>query len=148
MDTSQWAPIIIGKLLNIGGMLQRHGNRVLLPFGLNQHQFSIFFEIVKAKKVKQKDMVNRLLLEKAHVSKVVKKLNKMELIKITESDEDKRSFWLSPTSKGSQTLNQIMEIFENWNRQWLDEINDKELDSILNNLNHLQQVFENNIHKN
>jgi DNA-binding MarR family transcriptional regulator len=146
MDNSQLAPIIIGKLLNIGGMLQRHGNRILLPFGLNQQQFSIFFEITKAGKVKQKDMVNRLVLEKAHVSKVVKKLHKMGLITITASDYDKRSSWLSPTPKGEQTLSRCMEIFEKWNKEWLDAIDESQLISMLENLTKLQTVFEDKIH--
>ena len=145
MDNLQLAPIIIGKLLSISGMLQRHGNKVLMPFGLNQQQFSIFFEIAKARKVKQKEMVNRLLLEKAHVSKVVKKLHKMELITITTSEEDKRSSWLSPTSKGKQLLRKCMLIFEKWNEEWIEAIDDKQLKSILNNLTHLQAVFEEQI---
>ncbi len=142
MDKSQLAPIIIGKLLNINGMLQQHGNKVLSPFGLNQQQFSILFEIAKAEKVKQKEMVNRLTLEKAHVSKVVKKLHQMELITITASDEDKRSSWLVPTSKGKQLLHNCMQIFGNWNKKWLEDIDNKQLDSILNNLTQLQTVFE------
>ena len=142
MDNLQLAPIIIGKLLNIGGMLQRHSNRILLPFGLNQQQFSIFFEIAKAGKVKQKDMVNRLSLEKAHVSKVVKKLHKMGLITITASDEDKRSAWLAPTPEGKQVLNKCRGIFKEWNKEWLEAVDDKQLNSILENLSHLQAVFE------
>jgi len=145
MDNLQIAPVIIGKLLNIGGMLQRYGNRVLMPFGLNQQQFSIFFEIAKERKVKQKEMVNRLLLEKAHVSKVVKKLHKMELVTITTSDEDKRSSWLAPTLKGKQLLSKCMQIFEKWNEEWLEAIDDKQLNSILDNLTQLQAVFEEKI---
>ncbi|MCP3940596.1 MAG: MarR family transcriptional regulator [Desulfobacteraceae bacterium] len=145
MDNLQSAPIIIGKLLNIGGMLQRHGNRILQPFGLNQQQFSIFFEIAKAGKVKQKDMVNRLLLEKAHVSKVVKKLHGMGLITITASDEDKRSAWLAPTQEGKQILNKCRGIFKEWNKQWSKAVDDIELNSILENLSHLQAVFEDKI---
>lgn len=141
------AQVIIGKLLNIGGMLQRYGNSVLLPFGLNQQQFSIFFEIAKARKVKQKEMVNRLLLEKAHVSKVVKKLHKMELITITTSDEDKRSSWLAPTPKGEQLLRKCRQIFEKWNAEWLAAFDDKELNSIINNLTRLQAVFKDKIQK-
>ncbi|MCP4022926.1 MAG: MarR family transcriptional regulator [Desulfobacteraceae bacterium] len=142
MDNLQLAPIIIGKLLNIGGMLQRHSNRTLLPFGLNHQQFSIFFEIGKAGKVKQKDMVNRLLLEKAHVSKVVKKLHGMELITITASDEDKRSAWLAPTPKGKQILNKLRGVFKKWHKEWIEDVDDKQLNSILENLSHLQAVFE------
>ena len=86
-------------------------------------------------------MVNRLVLEKAHVSKVVKKLHKMELITITLSHEDKRSSWLTPTPKGKQVLDTCMQIFEKWNEEWLQAIDDKQLHSILKNLTHLQGVF-------
>ena len=145
MDKSQLAPIIIGKLLNINGMLQYHGNKILTPFGLNQQQFSILFEITKVGKVKQKEMVNRLSLEKAHVSKVVKKLHQMKLITITVSNEDKRSSWLMPTTKGKQLLSECMQIFEEWNNNWLEAFDNQQLNLIINNLIHLQTVFKNKI---
>lgn len=141
MDKSQFAPIIIGKLINIGGILQKHGNKVLIPFELNQHQFSIFFEIAKAGKVRQKEMVNRLELEKAHISKAVKKLHKMELINIVPSKEDKRSAWLSPTKKGKNILKSCMKIFEKWNDEWINKIEKSQLSSVLDNLTLLQAVF-------
>ena len=141
MDSSQSAPIIIGKLMNIGGMLQRLGNRMLMPFDLNHQQYSVFFEIGKAGKVRQKDMVNRLLLEKAHVSKIVKKLHAMELITATQSDDDKRSYWLSPTSKGKQVLKECRKMFQAWNREWAGFLDEKQIDSTLENLDRLQTVF-------
>ena len=142
MNKEQIPGIIIGKLMNLGGMLQRQGNKMLLPFNLNQQQFSIFFEIAKVGKVKQKEMVNRLLLEKAHVSKVVKKLQQMELITITENDEDKRSYWLSVTKKGEEILKQCTEMFKEWNKKWICEIDETELSSILDNLTTLQNIFK------
>ena len=142
MNKEQIPGIIIGKLMNIGGILQRQGNKMLLPFNLNQQQFSIFFEIAKVGKVKQKEMVNRLLLEKAHVSKVVKKLQQMELITITENDEDKRSYWLSVTKKGDEILKQCTEMFSDWNKKWICEIDETELSSILDNLTTLQNIFK------
>lgn len=142
MDKLQTAPIIIGKLLNIGGILQKSGNKLLLQFNINQQQFSILFEISKAGKVKQKDMVNRLELEKAHVSKVVKKLQSMNLVSITISDEDKRSAWLEVTSKGKKLIKECMEIFNNWNKEWIKDISEKEIISILDDLSLLQSVFK------
>ncbi len=141
----QFAPIIIGKLLNIGGILHRHADRVLVQYDLNQQQFSIFFEIAKAGKVRQKDIVNRLMLEKAHISKVVKKLQKMELITISASDEDKRSFWVSTTEKGNELLGKIMQIFEEWNKEWLSGVDEKKLPEIIDNLSILQSVFKEKI---
>jgi DNA-binding MarR family transcriptional regulator len=59
------------------------------PYNLNQKKFSILFEILRVGEVQQKYMVNRLLLEKSHVSKVVKKLQAMRLAKITHLPKDK-----------------------------------------------------------
>ena len=145
MYKEQIPGIIIGKLMNLGGMLQRQGNKMLLPFNLNHQQYSIFFEIAKAGKVKQKEMVNRLLLEKAHVSKVVKKLQQMELITITENNEDKRTYWLSVTKKGEKVLKQCSEMFHEWHKNWICKIDEREFPSILNNLTILQNIFKEKI---
>lgn len=134
--------IIIGKLMNIGGLLQRQSNKMLLPFNLNHQQFSIFFEIAKVGRVNQKEMVNRLLLEKAHVSKVVKKLQQMGLITISNNDEDKRTYWLSVTSKGEKVLKQCSEMFKEWNEKWICEIDESGLSTILDNLTTLQNIFK------
>ena len=145
MDRTQAAPIIIGKLMNIGGMLHRLGNRMLLPFDLNHQQYSVFFEIGKAGKVRQKDMVNRLLLEKAHVSKIVKKLHNMSLIAVTRSEDDRRSCWLSPTPKGKQVLEECQRVFRAWNRDWADSMDEKQIAASLENLDRLQSLFRDQI---
>lgn len=145
MNKNQIPAIIIGKLLHISGMLHRHGNTLLAPYQLNQQQFSIFFEIARAGRVKQKDVVNRLLLEKAHVSKVVKKLQHMKLITVTDADDDKRSAWLSVTEQGADVLRQCTDMFREWNESWAGEIPDHELESILASVTTLQTIFRTSI---
>ncbi len=142
MDKNELAPIIIGKLLNIGGMLQKRGNQLLLPFNLNQQQFSILFSIEQENKVNQKNMVNKLVLEKAHVSKVVKKLHRMGLITIEASIEDKRSSWLSITKKGRTTVRECKKCIYQWNEDWINEIDQAQLHSLLDSLSILQNVFK------
>ncbi|HBD94222.1 MAG: hypothetical protein A2015_02655 [Spirochaetes bacterium GWF1_31_7] len=145
MNKKELAPLIIGKLLNIGGMLQKKGNKLLLPFNLNQQQFSILFSIEQKKKVNQKNMINKLVLEKAHVSKVVKKLYNMGLIDIETSSEDKRSSWLSITKKGQDTLEKCKEYIEKWNEEWVSEIDKDQLYVLLDSLTNLQNIFKNQI---
>lgn len=140
-------PIIIGKLLNLSGILQKEGNRILLPYDLNQQQFSIFFEIAKVEKVRQRDMVNRLMLEKAHVSKVVKKLTIMGLIKIDESEDDKRSYWLSVTEKGKKIKTEILMKLESWNEGWFESFSENELEQILDSISKVQQTFINKLNE-
>lgn len=140
MDREKGA-VIIGKLLHISGMLQKNGNRLLQPYNLNQQQSSIFFEIAKAGKVKQKDMVNRLSLEKANVSKVVKKLEKMGLLTITPTEEDKRAYWLTPTPEGMKVHKACKEMFGEWNERWMSGLAPEKLDEIIQNLAFLQEIF-------
>ncbi len=66
----------------------------------------------------------------------------MELITITENDEDKRSYWLSVTKKGEEILKQCTEMFNKWNKKWICEIDETELSSILDNLTTLQNIFK------
>ena len=143
MSDNDFGPIVIGKLMNIGGMLQKKANQLLLPYDLNQQQFSILFEIKKAGRVNQKTMVNRLSLEKAHVSKIIKKLNSMGLIEISVSDADKRSSWVSVTEKGSDIVNECRKTINEWNQEWIGGIDPEKRPGILGNLTDLQAVFKN-----
>lgn len=141
MKKEEMAPIIIGKLMNIGGVLQKEGDKMFQPFGLNQQQYSILFSISQTEKVNQKNVVNKLLLEKAHVSKVVKKLHSMGLIHIDSSIEDKRSAWLKTTDKGMQTVKDCQERISNWNRKWIEELSEEDMESILKSTALLQHLF-------
>jgi len=141
IDEKEFPSIIIGKLMNISGILQRESNSLLLPYQLNQQQFSILFEIAKAKKVQQKNMVNRLLLEKAHVSKVVKKLHAQGLIDILPFPDDKRSALLAPTAKGQKLVDECRAIFQKWNKEWFEPFNVPELRQILDGVDQLQKAF-------
>ncbi|MGQ8338979.1 MarR family winged helix-turn-helix transcriptional regulator [Sunxiuqinia sp. A32] len=148
LTKNEFGSIIIGKLMNIGGVLEREGNRLLSPYQLNQQQFSILFEIAKAKEVRQKNMVNRLLLEKAHVSKVVKKLQTMELIDVVPLPEDKRSALLSLTPKGQKIITECQEVFAKWKKECLDHFDDEELTQLLESVEKLQRAFLNKYLKN
>jgi len=142
MEKMELASILMGKLLNIGGMLQKTGNQLLAPYGLNQQQFSILFSIGQEDKVKQKNMVNKLVLEKAHVSKVVKKLHKMDLISIETSSSDKRSSWLVITNKGKDLVTECSKAISKWNETWVNQLNEEQFFSLLNNLTIVQNSFK------
>lgn len=137
----EYSSIIIGKLMNINGILEKSANRLLLPYELNQQQFSILFEIVKVKKVQQKNIINRLSLEKAHVSKVVKKLLNMGLIESVPFEDDKRSSFLVSTKKGEEIVAECRLIFGVWKKERLSQFNKKELEQILESVDKLQKTF-------
>lgn len=142
MNTAESAPIVIGKLLNIAGMLRKEADRILEPYHLNQQQFSILFTIGRDKRVNQKDMVNQMVLEKAHVSKVVKKLHGLGLIGIEPCLEDRRSSWLSLTSEGERVLHECRGLITDWNGEWAKEMKPEELQSLLDGLDRLQGILK------
>lgn len=99
-------------------MLEKKANTLSKLYNLNQQQYSILFAIHQQGKVNQTSMVNKLLLEKPHVSKVTKKLGRMGLIDVEASEEDKRSSWLSITTKGVETVRKCQEAIRKWNLRW------------------------------
>jgi DNA-binding MarR family transcriptional regulator len=141
-DLNRMTSIIIGKLMNVGGMLQKESNRLLLPHDLNQQQFSILFEIGLVKKVQQKDLVNRLMLERAHVSKVVSKLEEQGLISIHPCQDDKRSTIISTTKKGDLVIKECRAIFTQWRKECFSSFDSDELTQMLESIDLIQNAFK------
>lgn len=142
MHKSETAPIIIGKLLNIGGILRRKADRMLEPYHLNQQQFSILFTVGREKRVNQKQMINRMVLEKAHVSKIVKKLHALGLIAIEPCLEDRRSSWLSLTPRGEEVLHECRGLIADWNKEWTSQMPPEEMERLLEGLSMLQGILK------
>lgn len=124
--------------MNIGALLERATNQLLLPYGLNHQQFSILFEIFRAGRVQQKDMINRLLLERAHVSKVVKKLAAMGLVEVAAHPDDGRSSWLSVSTQGRALIQTCQRLFDVQKRAWFRRFDTQELLRILDGVSALQ----------
>lgn len=131
--------------MNIGGLIERETNRLLAPHGLNHQQFSVLFEIWRAGRVQQKDVTNRLLLERAHVSKVVKKLEEMGLIQAAPHPEDGRSAWLSVSKKGLALVQTCRASFDASKREWFRPFDTQQLHELLSAVSALQTAFSGNI---
>lgn len=141
MNRREISSAIMGKLLSIGALVEREGNRLLAPFNLNEQQFSILFEISRVGKVKQKDIVNRLLLERSHLSKVVKKLHSMGLISLEPTEDDKRSSLLSLTPNGEEVLNACLPILSEDSLKRFDGYDEKKLQAFLDCVAELEKCF-------
>lgn len=136
---------LIGKLMNIGALIERESNRQLSPFGLNHQQFSILFEMCRAGRVQQKDVTNRLLLERAHVSKVMKKLVAMGLVETAPHAGDRRSAWLSVSKKGRALVQICRGLFRSRKRDWFRSFDTRQLQQLLEAVSAIQTaLLENN----
>jgi DNA-binding MarR family transcriptional regulator len=140
-DRRDAASRLIGKLMNIGALLERSTNRLLLPYGLNHQQFSILFEVFRAGRVQQKDMINRLLLERAHVSKVVKKLEAMGLLQVAPHPDDGRSSWLSVSTEGLALIRTCQKLFDAQKQDWFRHFATQDLLRAVETVAELQRVL-------
>lgn len=129
---------IIRSLLQLGSFLQKRGNRITEPFGVNQQQFVLLAEIVEKKEVNQTQIVSELLFEKSNVSKMVKKLSRIEFISVSKSPHDRRTTLLAPTPKGIAAYAACMAELKQWNRDCFKNLDPGEADAILSVLNKLK----------
>ena len=117
---------IVSSLLIIGSSLVKSGDQLVAQFGLNQQQFVTLRAISNQGPISQKQICSKLLFEKSHVSKVSRKLESLELIKIQQDPSDSRVTLLEVTEKGSQVIQKAMEIFNKENRNWLSSLSETE----------------------
>ena len=77
-------------------------------------------------KLSQKDLSDGFYLTKGAITKAVKKLEKNGLIKREKSDNDKRQYELTLTSKGKETIHVVEKINSKWEKiMELDNVSDE-----------------------
>ena len=81
---------IVFNFLRIGAFLYREGNRIVSEYGLNQQQFVVLKYISRHQPINQKEIYSHLLFEKSNLSKIIKKLKNLDLIKKETDLNDSR----------------------------------------------------------
>ncbi len=137
---SQNASIVVKTLLRLGSDLYRNGDRITGEYGLNQQQFVVLSEIVDRSPINQKQLVGGLVIEKSNLSKIVKKLKTLGLIKISSSPEDGRATLLNPTKKGKSVWEECMGKFNQWQINWVEPLSKDEVVQTIQILERLKSL--------
>lgn len=132
---------IFTQLLRIGGRLQKIGDRLASEYDLNQPQFVVLHEVANKKKLIQKDIIENLVLNKSHVSKMTQKLNRLGYISIMRTSEDKRRTVLNVTDKGYIVWKNCLNKFKKWNKEWLRTLTNEQLDQLHQNINKISKLL-------
>jgi DNA-binding MarR family transcriptional regulator len=132
------ALLIVKSLLGLGSALHRNGDKITGEYGLNQQQFVVLSEIVDRGPINQKQLVGGLLIEKSNLSKIVKKLKTLGLIKISSSPNDGRATLLSVTKKGKTVWERCMEKFNEWQVDWVNPLTKDEMAQTIKVLDRLK----------
>jgi DNA-binding MarR family transcriptional regulator len=118
---------IIFNFLQIGAFLYREGNRIVSEFGINQQQFVVLRFISNHQPINQKEIYSHLLFEKSNLSKIIKKLETLDLVKKKVSTEDNRFSILTIKPKGKTIIKNAMKKFESYNSNLLKEFSKQEI---------------------
>lgn len=134
---------IIFHFLQIGAFLYREGNRIVNEFGINQQQFVVLRFISNHQPVNQKDIHSHLLFEKSNLSKIIKKLESLHLIRKKVSADDNRFSILTIKPKGKTIVKKAMKKIELYNSDLLKNFSEQEIYDINNSL----EIFNNKMTK-
>lgn len=92
--------------------LQIYINQKLSIFGFGSGQYLFFINIAKEDGISQKELSEKLLIDKATTAKAIKKLSKLGYISSTQNNLDKRSFYLNLTTKGKLILPEVSTVLQ------------------------------------
>lgn len=132
---------IVRYLLQIGGFLQKTGDRLTRQHGLNLQQFAVLNEVAHNGPVNQKHIVGQLLFEKSNVSKITTHLHAAGLIDMVTAIDDTRARMLSVTAHGHQLRDQCMRTLMAWNTDWLESLNEEDLNAAEKILSQLRDLI-------
>ena len=132
---------IIQLLLKCSHFLQRRTNTVCQQFGLKQQQFSVLNEIVWQGPISQKELCERLLLEKSNVSKIVRILLEKNLIHIAVAPGDRRLTLLTETNEGAALWKDCLPSFDRLSTELVSLLSEADVVKGMRFLKKLEKTF-------
>ncbi len=134
---------IVDNLRFVNVYLMRVADRLFSRYELNQSQFAVLNEIVRNPGLNQTEIMDKLMLEKSNLSKIVKKLNRNKLIKVMTPKNDKRSTIPLVTEKGEKLWEECVENLNQLKMKFASDLDDEKRDRILDSTRVLRELVEN-----
>ena len=120
----------IVNLLRFNSQLLREGNIIARRYGLNQQQFVVLNYIKFNGPINQNQICSSLLLEKSNISKIMKKLEQLKYINISQSSVDKRARIVECSTIGQNIITEGTKQFNALNKILLKELSDDQLNQL------------------
>jgi DNA-binding MarR family transcriptional regulator len=131
---------MVNRLFAVSTFLQRAGTRQVARWGLTQSQFTVLVEIARSRDLAQKDVLGELLLEKSNLSKIIRKLQQMELIHVDVQKSDRRMSILNATEKGKKLARDCMAELDKMKVAFAAPLRPQELEHVLSAIDHLEKL--------
>ncbi len=130
---------LAASLLALGGWLYRVGGRLMAPLGLSQQESVILLSVARRGPVSQKELRSDLLLERSNVSKAVNRLESVGLFTTGPALTDARVVLVRATPAGVELAERCGQVYREWNRRWLGEVDGQRLTEVASWLDELRR---------
>lgn len=125
---------------NIIGLLDKG----YIDTGYSLTEARVLFELSQASKIDTSDIINTMLIDKGYLSRVLKKLEKGNLITRTVSSKDARASQLSLTEKGVIELNMLNKLTNLQFEKLLKDLSSTEVQQMIFHMNSITEILKRN----
>ncbi|BAZ36572.1 transcriptional regulator (plasmid) [Calothrix sp. NIES-4101] len=122
LDTS--AVVIIGRILRIARLLEKHRESILVEYGLNVWSFDVLATLRRQGqpfRLKPTELYSLLMLSSGAMTNRIDRLEQDGIVMRVRDAEDRRSVMVQLTSKGIQLADTVMPILFEKEKQMLSQ---------------------------
>jgi len=111
----------------------------MAELGLHQSHHSVLITLYKNEGISQESLSKLLKVDKATITRSIKKLVEDGFIERKQDVNDKRSYLLFVTKKGRDIEPSILDMFKEWNDIALEGFNDEEVEQAVQLMERISQ---------
>lgn len=112
---------------NVLGLLDQH----ILDSGYSLTEVRVLLEISKVEHCTANTLVNQLEIDRSYMSRIIKRMEKDELITKVQSEQDNRGNFISLTEKGRQVIGVLNKKSDEQIASFIQNLNANEVSTVL-----------------
>ncbi len=141
-DSSASATECAMNLVLTADLLEKRINSLLLPFDLSPATGLVLSILADSEApVSPNQIADRLIISRASVTSLLDSLEKRGYVKRQPHPSVRRMLWVKLTDSGRQAADQFRPIVHQHERVWLNALNEKELEQLIQTLHRLQAAL-------
>ncbi len=126
---------------NVLGLLDQY----ILDSGYSLTEVRVLLEISKSHHCMANTLVNALKIDRSYMSRIIKRLEKVNLITKAQSEHDNRINFILLTGNGRQTINMLDKKSNEQIKGLIKHLNSKEISSVLDAMRIIKNKFSETI---
>jgi len=121
-------------------VLRKNFNKKIKQYDISSEQYGVLKLVFETEKLTPTQIAELLKRDKATITRIIKSLEKKELIK--KENINNRSFNILLTKKGIKTLKEVEKIAINYHKKIFEEVGEKEILQMFETLKKIREIFK------